>query len=68
MNIRLKLLAGLILASSLVMAQTKAPDNWFNLDAQDNGVNGVSTEKVYSDILKGKKGDYCCCSGFRWWR
>ena len=56
MNIRLKLLAGLILASSLVMAQTKAPDNWFNLDAQDNGVNGVSTEKVYNDILKGKKG------------
>ncbi len=54
MNMRLKLFAGLILASSTVMAQTKAPDNWFNLDAQQNGVNGVSTEKVYSEILKGK--------------
>jgi cell wall-associated protease len=37
-------------------AQTKAPENWFNLDPKENNVNGVSTEKVYSDILKGKVG------------
>jgi subtilisin family serine protease len=37
-------------------AQTKAPDNWFNLDPTENNVNGVSTEKVYSELLKGKTG------------
>ncbi len=36
-------------------AQSKAPDNWFNLDATENSVNGVSTEKMYSQLLKGKK-------------
>jgi subtilisin family serine protease len=30
------------------------PNNWFNLDATGNQVNGVSTEKAY-EILKGKK-------------
>ena len=37
-------------------AQSKAPDNWFNLDATENSVNGVSTEKMYSQLLKGKQG------------
>jgi cell wall-associated protease len=37
-------------------AQSKAPDNWFNLDASENSVNGVSTEKMYSQLLKGKQG------------
>ena len=41
-------------ATALVNAQSKAPDNWFNLDPKENNVNGVSTEKVYSDLLKGK--------------
>ncbi len=36
--------------------QSKAPDNWFNLDATENSVNGVSTEKMYSQLLKGKQG------------
>lgn len=40
---------------SVASAQTKAPDNWFNLDATANNVNGVSTEKTYADLLKGKK-------------
>ena len=51
---RLKLIAALIAVSTSVFAQ--APENWFNLDAQVDGVNGVSTEKVYKEILKGKKG------------
>ena len=37
-------------------AQSKAPENWFNLDASENSVNGVSTEKTYSQLLKGKQG------------
>lgn len=37
-------------------AQSKAPENWFNLDASENSINGVSTEKMYSQLLKGKQG------------
>jgi cell wall-associated protease len=36
-------------------AQNKRPDNWFNLDAKNDKVNGVSTEKTYEELLKGKK-------------
>ena len=35
-------------------AQSKAPENWYNLDATENSVNGVGTEKMYSQLLKGK--------------
>ena len=43
-------------AFTMAFSQTKAPDNWFNLDSKENNVNGVSTEKTYSELLKGKKG------------
>ncbi len=33
----------------------KAIDNWFNLDIGANYVNGVSTEKTYTELLNGKK-------------
>ena len=33
----------------------KRPDNWFNLDPNKDHVNGVSTEKTYEELLKGKK-------------
>lgn len=36
-------------------ATEKAPDNWYNLDATADNVYGVSTEKTYSELLKGKK-------------
>lgn len=36
-------------------AQNKRPDNWFNLDPTKDNVNGVSTEKTYEELLKGKK-------------
>jgi subtilisin family serine protease len=55
MTMRLKLFAALFAACSTVMAQVKAPENWFNLDSQADGINGVSSEKVYKDLLKGKK-------------
>lgn len=32
----------------------KAPKNWFNLDKARDGVMGVSTEKAYEELLKGK--------------
>ena len=34
---------------------TKAPDNWFNLDAEKDDVRGVSAERAYSELLKNKK-------------
>ena len=37
-------------------AQTEAiPANWFNLDYNTDGVMGISTEKAYKTLLKGKK-------------
>lgn len=44
----------LFLLSGKAIAQNEPPKNWFNLDAQENQVNGVSTEKAY-EYLKGRK-------------
>ncbi|MBT31352.1 MAG: peptidase S8 [Thalassobius sp.] len=33
----------------------KAPENWFNLDRDEDNVQGVSTEKTYKELLKGKE-------------
>jgi subtilisin family serine protease len=41
--------------SHLPDSVTRAPDNWFNLDLKMNGVFGVSTEKAYAQLLKGRK-------------
>ena len=43
------------LGTVALTAQNSAPENWFNLDPSE-GVPGVSTEKAYQEILKGKKG------------
>src|ERR1700739_3342586 len=53
-------LSAAIVFSSLGYAQvytdtTKAPENWFNLDPYTNKINGVSTERTYNELLKGKK-------------
>lgn len=49
-----KILLGLqIVSIGVVFGQTKAPNNWFNLDATTDKVVGMSTEKAY-DLLKGK--------------
>jgi subtilisin family serine protease len=51
---KITILASLFFALT-AMAQNKRPDNWFNLDAGKDNVNGVSTEKTYEELLKGKK-------------
>lgn len=52
--------AWLLLSSASLLwgqnAAPKAPENWFNLDWTQDGVPGVSTEKTYSTLLNGKKG------------
>ena len=49
-------LAALAVAPAASRAQDQAPDNWFNLDPGADGVAGVSTERVYRDLLAGKQG------------
>src|SRR6201997_4887866 len=41
--------------SQVITDTTKAAENWFNLDPYTNKVNGVSTERTYNELLKGKK-------------
>jgi cell wall-associated protease len=51
---KITILASLFFVLS-VNAQTKRPDNWFNLDATKDKVNGVSTDRTYQELLRGKK-------------
>jgi subtilisin family serine protease len=44
-----------LLFSIQIIAQKEAPKNWFNLDPSEDKVYGVSTEKTYRELLKGKK-------------
>ncbi len=37
-----------------IQAQDGPPANWFNLDNEMDGIHGVSTEKTYEKLLKGK--------------
>jgi len=56
MKIRNIFLTACLAASSMaVFAQDAAPENWFNLDLKQDSVHGVSTEKAYKELLKGKE-------------
>jgi len=39
---------------SLLFAQGGSPENWFNLDPEKDGINGVSTERTYKELLKNR--------------
>ncbi len=58
MKFKVKLLFLFFIGINLsVQAQNKKvtlPPNWFNLDLASNGYFGISTEKAYNEILKGK--------------
>ncbi len=43
------------LTSLNVFAQQGLPANWYNLDLKADGVFGISMEKAYAELLKGKK-------------
>ncbi len=49
-----KFLSTAILTCMVALATAQAPENWFNLDYTENDVRGVSTERVYQELLKGK--------------
>lgn len=38
-------------------AQEAAPQNWFNLDPAQDGFPGMSTNKMYKELLKDKEGE-----------
>lgn len=46
---------GLIPTFGHAQENKSVPDNWFNLDYEKDGVLGISTEKTYESLLKGKK-------------
>ena len=57
MKWRFLLLIAVLFSGYNLMAQgNEAKDNWFNLDPTADGVQGVSTEKMYKELLAGKKG------------
>lgn len=46
----------LLIATALfAFAQKQAPQNWFHLDAKKDKIAGVSSQKAYDELLKGKK-------------
>lgn len=59
MNIRhwaLTLLIFVIPFLSIAQKNNTPPPNWFNLDLQQDGVFGISTEKAYKTFLKSRNG------------
>lgn len=52
---KITIIAALFFAYTSFAQEDKRPDNWFNLDPTQNNVNGVSTERTYEELLKGKK-------------
>jgi subtilisin family serine protease len=51
-----KILIPILLLASLIFnaQEVKRPDNWFNLDATTDKVNGVSSDRAYKELLKDK--------------
>ena len=41
-------------APTQTAVEGKAPDNWFNLDPEQDGVPGMSTERAYKELLADK--------------
>lgn len=58
---------GLIPVLGYTQDHKSVPENWFNLDYEKDGVLGISTERTYESLLKGKKINtgYCCGAGWR---
>ena len=64
MTISLKMISRISIASMLILVHVfafgqskdvKLPPNWHNLDLLQDGYFGISTEKAYKEILKGRK-------------
>ncbi len=53
-NLFFAFLIGITLSVSAQDKKVVLPPNWFNLDLDANGYFGISTEKAYQELLKGK--------------
>ena len=56
MKIKLFSLMCFLLVGTLMLAQ-ESPENWFNLDSSRDKVSGVSTERTYDELLKGRSSE-----------
>ncbi len=45
----------IIFISATSFAQSNPPENWYHLDPSSSGYNGINTEKLYQELLPGKK-------------
>jgi cell wall-associated protease len=54
MKLKTRLLSLLFFIAGLGTMVAQAPENWFNLDPEADGVYGLSTEKTYKTLLKEK--------------
>ncbi len=54
-----KAITSIVFASAIFSLNAQAPErgDWFNLDYETDKVRGVSVDRAYSEIIKGKKGD-----------
>ncbi len=53
---KIMMLAAVACFAMAVSAQKQAPQNWFHLDPKQDKYNGVSTDRTYNELLKGKQG------------
>lgn len=45
----------LLLSNSVFAQELKTKFNWYNLDLENDGIRGMSTEKAYKELLKGRE-------------
>lgn len=57
MKLNKSMLLGCFLCLLTAASWAQAPENWFNLDFEQDEVPGISTEKLYNEVLKGKTGE-----------
>ena len=54
MKLRFLFIAATLAFGTAAFAQEAAPENWVNLDQGKDNVQGVSTERMYAELLKGR--------------
>ncbi len=52
---------GMALLAALPYLSFAQKPNWQNLDLQRDSTFGISTERAYQELLKGKKAENCDC-------
>ncbi len=57
MTRKLYLLAGLVFAATMAIAQDEAPKDWFHLNPATDNYPGINTKATYEKLLNGKKSE-----------